>query len=99
MIIRFCLSLASKSASAYDELRSSNVLTLPSCRTLHDYKNATKPHAGFNPVVIKELIKLQNCLMVISEILLSFDEMKIQQNVVYDKYTGDLVWVCRLRGP
>ena len=28
MIIRFCLSLASKSASAYDELRSSNVLTL-----------------------------------------------------------------------
>ena len=34
MIIRFCLSLASKSASAYDELRSSNVLTLPSCRTL-----------------------------------------------------------------
>ena len=57
MIIRFCLSLASKSASAYDELRSSNALTLPSCRTLHDYKNAIKPHAGFNPVVIKELIK------------------------------------------
>ena len=28
MIIRFCLSLASKSASAYDELRSSNILTL-----------------------------------------------------------------------
>ena len=36
MIIRFCLSLASKSASAYDELMSSNVLTLPSCRTLRD---------------------------------------------------------------
>ena len=33
MIIRFCLSLASKSASAYDELRSSNTLTLPSCST------------------------------------------------------------------
>ena len=57
MIIRFCLSLASKSASAYDELRSSNVLTLPSCRTLRDYKNAIKLHAGFNPVVIQELIK------------------------------------------
>ena len=56
MIIQFCLSLASKSASAYDELRSSNVLTLPSCRTLRDYKNAIKPHAGFNPVVIQELI-------------------------------------------
>ena len=34
MIIRFCLSIASKSASAYNELRSSNVLTLPSLRTL-----------------------------------------------------------------
>ena len=61
MIIRFCLSLASKSASAYDELRSSNVLTLPSCRTLRDYNNAIKPHAGFNPAVIQDLL-------VISEI-------------------------------
>ena len=57
MIIRFCLSLASKSASAYDELMSSNVLTLPSCSTLRGYKNAIKPHAGFNPTVIQELIK------------------------------------------
>ena len=38
--------------SAYDELRSSNVLTLPSCMTLRDYKNAIKPYAGFNPVLI-----------------------------------------------
>ena len=53
MIIRFCLSLASKSASSYDELRSSNVLTLPSRRTLRDYKNAIKPEAGFNPAVIQ----------------------------------------------
>ena len=30
MIIRFCLSLAVKSAAAYDELRNSKVLTLPS---------------------------------------------------------------------
>ena len=29
MVIRFCLSIASKSASAYNELPSSNVLTLP----------------------------------------------------------------------
>ena len=43
--------------SAYDELMSSNVLTLPNCRTLRDYKNTIKPHAGFNPAVIQELIK------------------------------------------
>ena len=59
MIIKICLCLASKSASAYDELRSSNGLTLPSRTTLRDYKNAIKPHAGFNTDVIEELKK--NC--------------------------------------
>ena len=46
-----------QAASAYVELSSSNVLTLPSCRTLRDYKNAIKPHAGYNPAVIQKLIK------------------------------------------
>ena len=57
MIIRFCLSLASKSASTDDELRDSKVLTLPSRRTLRDYKNAIRPKVGFNPEIIAELIK------------------------------------------
>ena len=43
MIIRFCLSLATKSASAYDELCDSNVLTLPSRRTLRDYTREYDP--------------------------------------------------------
>ena len=40
MIIQFCLSLATKSGSAYEELRNSNVLVLPSRRTSRDYRNA-----------------------------------------------------------
>ena len=100
MIIRFCLSLASKSASAYDELRSSNVLTLPSRRTLRDYKNAIKPHAGFNPAVIDELIKTTKTLKDCQRnIVLSFDEMKIQENLVYDKYSGNLVGYVDLGDP
>ena len=100
MIIRFCLSLASKSASAYDELRSSNVLTLPSCRTLRDYKNAIKPRAGFNPAVIQELIKTTELFTGHQRnIVLSSDEMKIQQNLVYDKYSGDLVGYVGLGDP
>ena len=51
-IVRFCLSLAAKSASAYDELRTSKILTVPTRRTLRDYKNAMKPGAGFNHQVI-----------------------------------------------
>ena len=100
MIIRFCLSIASKSASAYDELRSSNVLTLPSRRTLRDYKNAIKPHAGFNPAVINDLIKTTNLLKSCQRnVVLSFDEMKIQENLVYDKYTGNLVGYVDLGDP
>ena len=53
MIISFCLSLATKSASAYDELRSSNILTLPSRRTLRDYRNAIRASADFNPQVVQ----------------------------------------------
>ena len=57
MIIRFCLSLASKSASTYDELRDSKIWTLPSRTTLRDYKNAIRPKVGFNHEIIAELIE------------------------------------------
>ena len=43
MIIRFCLSLAAKSPSCYEELCNSGVLVLPSQRRLKDYRNAIKP--------------------------------------------------------
>ena len=62
MIIRFCLSLAAKPVSAYDELRSSKILTLPTRRTLRDYKNVAKPGAGFNHQVIDELVKIASGL-------------------------------------
>eukprot|EP00795_Rhopilema_esculentum_P010443 gene10443-19147_t len=62
MIIRFCLSLASKSASVYDELRHTNILTLPSRRTLRDYRNAIRPKTGFNSEVINELIETASML-------------------------------------
>ena len=92
MVIRFCLSLASKSASAYDELRSSNVLTLPSRRTLRDYRNAIRPSAGFNPQIVQELIKTSSKLTGFQRyIVLSFDEIKVQENLVFDKHSGELV--------
>ena len=56
MVIRFCLSLAMKSASSYDEFQSAKILKFPSLRTLRDYKNAIKPCVGFNSTVIDELL-------------------------------------------
>ena len=55
MIIRFCLSLAAKSSSCYEELRNSGVLTLPSQRGLRDYRNAIKPKRAFQKEVIEVL--------------------------------------------
>ena len=58
MIIRYCLSLAAKSPSCYEELRKSGVLVLPSQRTLRDYRNSIRPKSGFQKNVIEELKSL-----------------------------------------
>ena len=81
MIIRFCLSRASKSASCYDELRNSNVLILPSRRTLRNYKNAIRPHAGFNSDIISELLKTATPLKDHQRYVLSFDEIKSRKTL------------------
>ena len=92
MIIRFCLSIASKSASAYDELRNSKVLTLPSRRTLRDYKNAIRPSVGFSHEIVDELIKTASNLEGVKRyVVLSLDEIKIKEELVFDKYTGELI--------
>ena len=89
MIIQSCLSLAAKSPSAYDELRNSNILILHSTGTLRDYKNAILSHTGFKSSVINELIKIASPLKSYQRCaVLSFDEIKTQQNVIFDKYTG-----------
>ena len=60
MVIKFFLSLATKSSSSYSDLRydsktDSGILVLPSLRTLRDYKNYIHPQRGFNKYVIEEL--------------------------------------------
>ena len=93
MIIRFLVSLAAKSLSAYDELRNSNILILLSRIKLRHYKNAIRQHVGFNESVTDELIKIASSLLEGYQrcVVLSFDEIKIQENLVFDKYTGDLI--------
>ena len=97
MIIRYCLGLAAKSAAVYDQIRydektQSGFLILPSRRRLRDYKNYIRPQHGFNPKVVEEL---RNLVANFSEVekycILLMDEMKIQENLVWDKHTGDLI--------
>ena len=81
MIIRFSFSLAAKSALAYDELRNSKCLILPSRRTLRDYKNIIRPKAGFNKKVIDELIiKARHLKENKGYMSFIMDAIKVQQN-------------------
>ena len=98
MIIRYCLGLAAKSPAVYEEIRynedtNSGFLILPSRRRLRDYKNYIRPQQGFNKDVIKELC--QYCFKISrqSKNMVSYlmDEMKIQEKLVWDKHTGDLI--------
>lgn len=75
MIIRFCLSLAAKSPSCYEELRNSGVLVLPNQRRLKDYRNAIKPKRGFQKEVI-EMLKSEHQAILMSSVTLFYYLMK-----------------------
>ena len=97
MIIKFCLALAAKSSSTYNEMRlnekeGTGILVLPSLRTLRDYRNYIRPKRGFNDQVVADL-KKKTAAFAPQEryIVISFDEMKIQEDLVWDKNTGELI--------
>ena len=85
MIIRFCISLAAKSASKYDKLRDSNIVVLLSRKTLCDYWNAIKPNVGFNPPVTAEPSRLTSTHKGIERfVYLAFNEIKVESNLVFN---------------
>ena len=96
-LIRYCLSLASKSPSTYDQMRfdeknNTGFLILPSRRRLRDYKNYITPQRGFNKEIILELIKKNENFSDIEKfVILLMDEMKIQENLVWNKHKGELI--------
>lgn len=101
MIIRWCLYIRSKSAEAYNSMRDTGIIKLPSARTLFDYSHFTKSALGYQPDVVKVLHEeaaklgmLEGTFKSYTGIL--FDEIKIKQDLVYDKHTGELIGYCNL---
>ena len=96
MIIRYCLSLASKSAAAYDDIRynektRTGFVILTSSWRLRDYKNYIRPQRGFNKDIVNELLeKIKHFSDNENFFVMLMDEMKIQENLVWGKHTGDL---------
>ena len=99
-VIRFALSIHAKSASAYRELRDSGALILPSERVLRDYKNYFKPGAGITKGNVEELKeKTSNFSGIQKYVAVIMDEMKIQENLVFDKTSGELIGFIDLGDP
>ena len=87
MIIRYCLSLASKLAAVCDEIwhdanKGTGFVILLSMWELRDYKNYIKPQRGFNQEIIQELrSKTKDFSKQEKFVVMLMDEMKIQENL------------------
>ena len=67
-------------------------MIVPSRRRLRDYKNYIRPQRGFNKDVVNELLgKVKHFSDNENFFVMLMDEMKIQENIVWDKHTGDLI--------
>ena len=99
MIIRWCLNLKLLSSAAYHATRTAGFIKLPSERTLRDYTHYFKHKPGFQPELKKQLLK-ESQVNELSEQRkycgIVFDEMKVKESLVYDKFTGSVVGFTNL---
>ena len=65
--------------------------------SLRDYKNYIRPQQGFNAKIVHELIsKVNNFSEIEKFCVVLFDEMKIEESLVWDKHTGELIGFVNL---
>ena len=94
MMIKWCMNLRMLSSSCYDALRSTGVLKLPSERTLRDYTHIVKSKPGLQQDVDEQLVKeakLEEIPDHQKYVALIFDEVKIKEDLVYNKHSGELI--------
>ena len=96
-VIRWCLHLKFISSKAYDAVRSSGFLTLPTERTLRDYTHVINSRVGFQADINEELSKIakvDDCEEYEKSVGIIFDEMKTKDKLVFDKRSGKVSgWV------
>ena len=99
LMIKWCIYLRHLSSGAYEALRSSDCVKLPSQRTLRDYTHYVRALPGFLADVDEQLIeaaKLSTCEEFQKYVVLVMDEMHIKEDLVYDKHSGELVGFVNL---
>ena len=102
LIIRWALYLHYKSHGAYEALRKSGVINLPTTRTLRDYRHfSSHCQAGFSAIADQQLLKLikqRKPNHLAKYVILLVDEMYLKEGLVYEKSTGALVGFTDLGG-
>ena len=99
LLNHFALNIKYSSASAYRAIKDSEIISLPSERTLRDYTHWVSTEAGPQVQVIKHIKKTINfdeMSISVRYFALAIDEMKVQSGLVFQKYTGELVGFCNL---
>ncbi|KAK3914463.1 LOW QUALITY PROTEIN: Transposable element P transposase [Frankliniella fusca] len=103
-MIRLALAIHLTSPAAYELIRDTGMVKLPSSRTLFDYIHASEVKEGIDGVVIEKLAeKVENMTNEVDPNdpskrlthkkyhVLMGDEMYISQNLVFDKFKGKLI--------
>ena len=93
-MIRWCLYLHHRSSGCYATLRNSGVLTLPSERTLRDYRHCFNANVGFsasNDHQLCEAVKSHKPSDLAKYVTVVIDEMYIKAGLVFNKTSGALV--------
>lgn len=98
MMVKWCIYLHHQSQGAYETLRQTGCIALPSSRTLRDYTHCFKASPGFTNEIDTQLCETAN--INTSEkakpILLLIDEMYVKEDLVFDKHTGELTGFTNL---
>lgn len=98
-LIRWCLYLHHRSSGCYSTLRNSGVLSLPSERTLKDYKHFAPAVVGFctsTDLQLLDQVKQQKPHHLSKYVGIVIDEMYVKEGLVYDKNTGSLTGYANL---
>ena len=98
-MIKWCLNLKLMSSAAYHAMRSSGFITLPSERTLRGYTNYIKCVPGYQQEVVDMMRQESKCDELPEAkryVTILLDEMKVKEDIVYDKFTGNMIGFCNL---
>ena len=98
-MIKWCLYLRHLSGKAYEALRASGCVKLPSQRTLRDYTHCVNATTGLSTAVDQQLMQaadISKCPKWQKHVVLVIDEMYIKEDLVYDKNSGDLIGFANL---